>query len=177
MIRLVLIVLLASSTATAQHNSHDHSAGGQSMAVPEEPGQGAFASIAEIVALLRADSDTNWSRVDIAGLRQHLIDMDNLITHAEATVEQVPHGVMFRVGLTGPGGEAVRRMVPAHAPALAIETGWSSVAAIGRHEVTWTVTSSDEVDVIRALGFVGLMAVGGHHQAHHLGMATGEMVH
>ncbi len=177
MIRLALIVTLASSTATAQISSHDHSSDVLSITVPEEPGQGAFASIAEIVALLRADPDTNWSRVDIAGLRQHLIDMDDLIMHAEASVEQVPHGVMFRVGLNGPGAEAVRRMVPAHAPVLAAETGWSSVAEIGRNEVTWTVTSSDEADVIRALGFFGLMAVGGHHQAHHLGMAAGKMVH
>lgn len=79
--------------------------------------------------------------------------------------------------LTGPGGEAVRRMVPAHAPDLATETGWSSEAEIGGNEVTWTVTSSDEVDVIHALGFFGLMAVGGHHQAHHHGMAAGRMVH
>ncbi len=45
MIRLVLIVLLASSTATAQHNSHDHGASGQNMAVPKEPGQGAFGGL------------------------------------------------------------------------------------------------------------------------------------
>ncbi len=43
---------------------------------PKEPGQGAFATIAEIVALLTSDPKTDWSKVDIAGLREHLIDMD-----------------------------------------------------------------------------------------------------
>lgn len=177
MIRLVLVILLAGSTAAAQHSNHDHDTSTQNITIPQEPGQGAFASIAEIVALLQADPETDWSRVDIAALREHLIDMDNLVTHAVVSVQEVPNGAVFRVDLTGPGGDAVRRMVPAHAPVLASETGWESRVGIGSDEVTWTVTSSSEAKVIRALGFFGLMAVGGHHQAHHLGMATGQMVH
>ena len=43
---------------------------------PTEAGQGAFAAIQEIVAILEADPDTDWSKVDIDALRQHLVDMN-----------------------------------------------------------------------------------------------------
>ncbi len=36
-----------------------------------------------------------------------------------------------------------------------------------------TVTGADP-DRIRALGFIGVMTVGMHHQAHHLALATGQ---
>jgi len=79
--------------------------------------------------------------------------------------------------IPGPGGEAVSRMVPAHAPVLAAETGWSSTAVSTDDDIVWTVTSPDDGDIIRALGFFGLMAIGNHHQAHHLALATGQMAH
>lgn len=149
--------------------------------LPVEPGQGAFAAIAEIVTLLQADAGTDWDRVDIAALRAHLIDMDDLINHAQVSVENIPQGAIFRIATKGPGGGAVQRMVPAHAPVLAGETGWSSSAEVGEDQIVWTVTAQNETTEaateIRALGFFGLMAVGGHHQAHHLAMASGHMVH
>jgi hypothetical protein len=49
---------------------------GQAAALPTQPGQSAFAAIQEIVAMLEADPKTDWSRVNIEALRQHLIDMD-----------------------------------------------------------------------------------------------------
>lgn len=176
MIRVTLIAFLTASTATAQ-NSHGQSAGPQNMAVPLEPGQGAFAAIAEIVVILNANPDTDWSRVDIGALRQHLVDMDNLVTHAQISAEVIPNGAVFSAKLTGPERGAVQRMVPAHVPVLATETGWNSFAKVGEDEVTWTVTSSKSTEAISALGFFGLMALGGHHQSHHLSVATGQMAH
>ncbi len=38
------------------------------------------------------------------------------------------------------------------------------------------VTGSDP-DRIRALGFIGVMTVGMHHQAHHLALASGQNPH
>src|SRR3569623_174899 len=52
-------------------------------AAPAEPGQAAFGAIQEIVRMLQSDQMTNWSKVDIDALRQHLIDMD------EATCERM----------------------------------------------------------------------------------------
>ncbi len=43
-----------------------------------EGGQSAFAALQEVVSYLMADPATDWSRVDIEALRQHLIDMDNV---------------------------------------------------------------------------------------------------
>jgi hypothetical protein len=39
-----------------------------------------------------------------------------------------------------------------------------------------TVTGNDPVR-IRALGFIGVMTVGMHHQAHHFALATGRDPH
>jgi hypothetical protein len=176
MIRLAILAFLVASTASAQH-SHTHTAEEKTLIAPLEPGQGAFAAIAEIVTILRADPDTDWNQVDIGALHQHLLDMDDLVKFAEVTSWDIPNGARFKIKTTGPGGGAVQRMVPAHAPVLAGETGWFSQVDIGGDEVTWTVTSPENPRAIRALGFIGLMAVGGHHQKHHLGMASGQMVH
>ena len=180
MLRHVLNFLLAMGVFIAPadaQSSHDHSAMAHVSAVPTEPGQGAFAAVSEIVAMLMADPNTDWSRVDISALRDHLVDMDLLITHAEVSAENVSGGAVFQISTTGPGGAAARRMVPAHAPFLTAETGWASEVADKGDHLVWTVTSDTEAQTIRALGFFGLMAVGAHHQEHHMGMATGQMVH
>jgi hypothetical protein len=57
--------------------------------------------------------------------------------------------------------------------------GWSAKTESLSNGVLLTVTSSDpqQVQHIRGLGFIGFMASGSHHQAHHLAMAKGEFVH
>jgi len=166
------------ATAAPGQSTHDHAAMMvQEGGIPTEPGQGAFAAIAEIVAMLAADPETDWGKVDIDALRQHLIDMDNLVTFAEVTQDNRPDGAVFHADLTGPGGDAVARMVPAHAPVLAAETGWASTTETVGDTIVWTVTSAENAAEIHGLGFFGLMAVGNHHPAHHLGIATGAMVH
>ncbi|MFX5914869.1 hypothetical protein ABTE45_18800, partial [Acinetobacter baumannii] len=55
--------------------------------MPTQPGQSAFAAILEIVALLEADPATDWSKVNIEALRQHLIDMDNVTLRADVKSE------------------------------------------------------------------------------------------
>lgn len=68
-------------------------------------------------------------------------------------------------------------MVPAHGPVLAAETGWASAVEETEFAIIWRVTSATDAQVIAALGFYGLMAVGDHHTEHHLGLAQGKMVH
>lgn len=180
MLRHVLNSLLAMGVFVAPadaQTSHDHGKMALVSAVPTEPGQGAFAAISEIVAMLMADPKTDWSRVDISTLRDHLVDMDLLVTHANVSVEHVSGGSVFQIATTGSGGGAAGRMVPAHAPFLTAETGWSSEVALNGDQLIWTVTSDTDEQAIRVLGFFGLMAVGAHHQEHHMGMATGKMVH
>jgi hypothetical protein len=49
---------------------------------PTLPGQDAFGAIQEIVRMLEADPKTDWSKVDLETLRQHLIDMNDEIGRA-----------------------------------------------------------------------------------------------
>lgn len=174
MVRLILILFLTGTSVSAQHS---HGETTSPILSPTEPGQGAFAAIAEIVAILQANPKTDWSRVNISALREHLLDMDNLVSHAEVTTQDIPNGVRFSIQTGGKDGGAAGRMVPAHAPVLAGETGWVSVARTEGNVVFWEVRSEQNAEMLRALGFFGLLAVGWHHQEHHLGIASGEMVH
>ncbi|WP_253949212.1 hypothetical protein [Mangrovicoccus sp. HB161399] len=145
--------------------------------MPAESGQSGFAAIAEIVAMLRADPDTDWSKVDIGALRQHLRDMDQLMTELEAEEEPLPDGLRVTVEPGTPGAAAAWRMLPAHAPMLAAETGWTSEIAEQGGSLVWTVTSPGDAAQIRGLGVYGLMAAGSHHQLHHLAIARGAARH
>ena len=63
------------------HAQHVHD--GEAI-VPTMPGQEAFGTIQEIVRILEADPATDWSKVNIAALREHLIDMDEVTMRADA---------------------------------------------------------------------------------------------
>ncbi len=54
------------------------------LAAPTMPGQDAFGAIQEVVQILQADPTTDWSKVNIARLREHLIDMNEVTLHAAA---------------------------------------------------------------------------------------------
>jgi hypothetical protein len=147
----------------------------QPMHEPTQPGQAAFGVIQEIVGMLQADPHTDWSKVDIDALRQHLIDMDEVTMRAEAHKEPVDNGL--RIEITGAGRtlEAIQRMVPDHAHDIDGMNGWAVRSETIPNGVVLTVTATSPADVqkIRALGFMGIMAQG-THQPHHLAMAKGE---
>lgn len=148
-----------------------------SMDLPQEPGQGAFAALTEIVDLLAKDPTTDWSRVNINALRAHLVDMDRLITETEVTQNNTADGVEFRISLPNRDVAALR-MVPAHGPVRAAETGWDSTINDEGGTLVWTVTAPEpDLPKLRALGFFGLMATGDHHRAHHLMLARGQQGH
>lgn len=150
-----------------------------SIAGPTEAGQDAFGTIQEIITILTNDPDTDWSRVNITVLREHLVDMNDLTLKSKADARKVAGGLEILITGEGRVREAIGRMIPAHAPMLVAETGWQAVGEKIATGARLTVTSDKPADVvrIRALGFYGLMAMGGHHQGHHLGMARGQMVH
>jgi len=148
---------------------------------PTMPGQDAFGAIQEIVQILDADPKTDWSKVDLEGLRQHLIDMNDVTLKAEAAATPIEGGVAITITGTGRTVAAIQRMVPAHAQEVEHThlNGWSAKTETLPNGVTLTVTASDpkEVAHIRGLGFIGILASGTHHQPHHLAMARGEMSH
>ena len=169
---LFVASLLFAAPAISQHS---HSGSGQMMDGPQETGQSGFAALAEIVTILREDPETDWSTVNITALRQHLVDMDLLTTAAEVTLTADPKGARFEISGTGRVLEAIRAMVPAHAPFLAAETGWDvSTEEIGNGVAL--IVGGDATQ-IQALGFFGMMTIGAHHQEHHLRLARGGKPH
>lgn len=173
---IVAIAGAATSVAAENIDHAGHQMTAPAAALPTEPGNGAFAAIAEIVALLSADPDTDWGSVDIDGLRAHLVDMNNLVLAVEAAMKPVPGGAVFVLD-SNDGDGAAGRMVLAHAAVLAGETGWVSDARADGDRIVWTVTSPTDAEKIRALGFYGLMATGDHHREHHLALARGGTPH
>ena len=152
---------------------------GHQAAMATEPGQAAFGAIQEIVEKLQADPQTDWSKVDVDALRQHLIDMDEVTMRATAQKESIENGLRIKVIGSDRTLEAIQRMVPDHARDMDGMYGWAVRTSALPNGVELTVTASNPADVqkIRALGFMGMMVQGGHHQMHHLGMAKGEMMH
>ena len=100
--------LLALSLATSAAAQHNTTSSGHAMTTPQETGQSAFAALAEIVALLRADPKTDWGVVDIAALRRHLVDMNLVTTETMVARSFLPSGVRFDIRGTARDFEAIR---------------------------------------------------------------------
>jgi hypothetical protein len=151
---------------------------GQQSGTPAMPGQDAFGAIQEIVQALQSDPKTDWSKVNIEALRQHLIDMNEVTLHATATPRAFDNGIEFTVTGEGRTLEAIKRMVPAHVKELH-EIGWNAKTDELPNGVKLTVMASDAQPLtkLKALGFIGIMVQGGHHQPHHWMMAKGQLVH
>ena len=158
---------------------HAQEAGKADANPPTMPGQDAFGAMQEIVGILEADPKTDWSKVDLEALRQHLIDMNEVTLKANAVAKRIDDGL--EIAITGEGRTvaAIQRMVPAHAQQLNQMNGWSARTELLPDGVLLTVTSDDpqQVQHIRGLGFIGLLVSGSHHQMHHLAMAKGEFSH
>jgi hypothetical protein len=143
-----------------------------------EPGQSAFAAIAEIVAKLESNPDTNWNVVDIKGLREHLRDMNKVIIDAVTVAKEIDGGMQFTVTGGVDVKSSIRRMTLAHATFMNNVNGWEYKAkkVDGGAVVTVLVPPQDQAK-IKALGFFGMIASGSHHQLHHLKMALGQNAH
>jgi len=146
---------------------------------PLLPGQDAFAAIQEIVQILDADPKTDWSKVDLEALRQHLIDMNEVTLKTDVAPKRIDGGLEIAITGTGRTLVAIQRMVPAWAQAMDGHQGWSTKATPLPNGDLLTVTATDpnEVRHIRGLGFIGLLVSGSMHQPHHLAMAKGEFDH
>ena len=160
---------------------HQQMVPGSQTTTPTMPGQDAFGAVQEIVRILEADPKTDWSKVNLEVLRQHLIDMSEVTLKADAVTKPIDGGIEVTVTGTGRTVEAIQRMVPAQAHQVDQThlNGWSAKTEPLPNGVLLTVTAGDpqQVQHIRGLGFIGFMASGSHHQAHHLAMAKGEFVH
>jgi len=173
-------IVIAAVPARAQ-NGMDHASHRAAMSATSAApgGQDAYAAIAAIVALLEADSTTDWSKVNIEALRQHLLVMNDVTLGARTVQTPVTGGA--RMDVTGEGrvGESIRAMLHAHAPELERMGLYRATVQDIPRGARLTVTAADTQDAktvakIRGLGFMGLLTLGAHHAQHHVALARGE---
>jgi hypothetical protein len=161
---------------------HHHKPGTPAAPEPLPAGQDAFGAIAEIVGVLDADPRTDWARVDLERLRQHLIDMHEVVLRADVNQAPVPDGLVIDVTGTGRTERAILAMVVPHAAELNRMPAYAAKTETIPNGVRLTVTAKGGSDAgaiarLRGLGFIGLLTEGGHHRPHHLAMARGEKLH
>ena len=149
------------------------------MSMPASSGSAIFDALAAQVAQLDADSATDWSKVDVEALRQHLIDMNDVMMNAVVVQKSVDGGASLKITGTGRTVGAIQRMVVNHMNALQASGKYATKTTKIANGVTAVVTapapaSAAAVARIRGLGFAGLMTEGTHHMRHHGAMARGD---
>jgi predicted transcriptional regulator len=172
---VVCALLLTSRAALAQHDMSMHTMSGP---LPTSSGQAAFATISEVVRILKADSSTDWSKVNIEALRQHLIDMDAVTMRSTVRQHNVDGGMEADVTGTGPTAAAIKRMLTMHAAMLDQSAEYHATSVEIPNGVRFRVTARESGDAravaqIRGLGFAGLLTEGDHHPRHHMALARG----
>lgn len=177
----ILLTLLAAAPIAAQNHRHTP---GMTHANTEakEGGQSAFAALAEVVRILETDPHTDWGKVNLEGLRQHLLDMDDVTMGSTITTRTIPAGIEADVTGTGRAVTAIQSMLRNHAefmntgsPFRATVTPTASGARIAIRAAKPTDTAI--VTKLRGLGVIGWLASDAHHATHHLALARGEMTH
>jgi hypothetical protein len=184
---LATIVLIPVHTFGAdEHNQH----GSQSSAhhhhmITSTPltaaGNYAFLTIQEAIEELDADPNTDWTKVNMEALREHLVDMQNFTINVDVlSQKQVKNGMVAVVRPTSKKSEqSLERAFAAHPMQLKKELGWDMLVEKKDDLFTVTVTTDKPAEVakIRGLGYIGAMAMGAHHQLHHWSMVKGENPH
>lgn len=172
--------------AAADHATKDHAAHMELMkkcaapwTLPTQSGQSAFGAISEIVGILKADPRTDWPKVNLEALRQHLIDMDAVTMRAAVALRTVPGG--FEADVTGDGTTvgAIRRMLGSHTKMLSQGADYRATATEIAGGARLRVLAADPRDLglvarIQGLGFAGIITEGDHHVRHHLAIARGD---
>ena len=180
---LAAAMLLWPALVHSQGLAHDHAGHGEAHqatdpARPSQPGQGAFAAIQEIVEILEADPGTDWSKVNIGALREHLVDMSNVTLMAVVASKPVEGGLQFSATGQGAVIDSIRRMLTAHAATMNGADGWTFRASNAKDGAILTVlVPPNDLAKLHALGFFGVMTRGMHHPEHHLMLARGGNPH
>lgn len=170
---------LAAAPCALPAQQMDHSAHAQHAtgALPTEPGQDAFAAIAEVVRLLDADPATDWSKVSLEALRAHLQDMHEVTLRSTVAQREVAGGLVADVTGDERTAAAIRRMLVAHARELdampGLRAATEEIAGGVRLTVTAEQPDARQVARLRGLGAIGLLTLGDHHRMHHLMIAKG----
>ena len=98
----ISLMAFAGNNYAEERTRHDHKTmpRASSNATPlTEPGNDAFAAIQEAVDELMSNPNTDWRRVNLEALRQHLVDMDNFTLHV-VVVSQLDGELQDRISGT-----------------------------------------------------------------------------
>lgn len=182
---LFLILFILTTNVYAENSEFDSSNHEHDTSVSDSPlteaGNDAFGTIQETIRQLNHDPDLDWSKVNLEVLRFHLVDMNDMTINIEVlSQESIDKGAKIRVRPTTLRSEsALDRVFSIHPAQLKDETGWEMHVQKKDQIYTLIITTTqlNEVRQIRGLGYIGIMASGNHHQAHHLMMAKGENPH
>ncbi len=189
--RAIAIVLVSALLGTAyfpspvraQHEGHSehqemqHEKGDSASGPLQAPGQSIFGTVQEAIQKLERDPETDWSQVDVGRLRRHLLDMHNVAVNVRVLgKDPIENGVHLTVRPTSDSARAsLERVLAAHPPMLEREVGWHMDVSTrdGEFDLNVTDPSGKAADKIRALGYIGLLAFGAHHQRHHWMLVRG----
>jgi len=170
---LVFMILGITGTVYGQHDMH------QNHTPLTKPGNDIFGTIQEVVQKLESNPDTDWSQVNLEALRQHLLDMKAFTEEVQVlTKGEIKKGVEITVRpQTERAVLALKKLFAMHPGMIKKEKGWDMIAKQDGDKWILTCTTDDEAEVekVRALGYIGLLAEGSHHQLHHWMIATGKM--
>lgn len=144
-------------------------------------GNDVFGAIQEVLHKLEADPATDWKKVNLEALRQHLLDMRHFTEDVDiVTQKSIDKGIEITVHATVPGAiPGLDRAFNAHPKLLKSETGWDMTVTKDKDKYKLHVTTSDpaQVDKLRGLGYIGIMAMGNHHPLHHWALAKEHPLH
>jgi high-affinity K+ transport system ATPase subunit B len=169
------------TAATAKFPTKTSPASTSSATPLKEAGNAIFGTIQETIKMLDADPKTDWEKVDLEGLRQHLIDMENFTSGVDVlSNDKIEKG--SKIVIRAKSKEAhfsLERALKAHPSMMQSETGWTMDVKQNKEQFTLTIETQkpEEVARLRALGYIGVMALGDHHQVHHWLMASGSNPH
>ncbi|RTZ62716.1 MAG: hypothetical protein DSZ29_07705 [Aquificaceae bacterium] len=184
--------IITSTVATAEEMDHSkhmmnmqHTASqapkNPSNTILKEAGNDVFGTIQEAIKQLDANPNTNWAKVDLEALRQHLIDMKNFtVDVAILSQKNTPKGTNIVIkATTDAAKKSLARAMAAHPAMLKAETGWTMKAKAEEDKFILDISTEKPAEVarLRALGYIGVMALGNHHQIHHWMMASGNNPH
>ncbi|SMN02217.1 hypothetical protein SPONN_618 [uncultured Candidatus Thioglobus sp.] len=184
--KLIILIVGILTCASVVYAADEYSTEHQQMIMQKESplteaGNDIFGTIQEVITNLNANLNTDWDKVNIEALKEHLLDMRDMTVNVEVINQnKLKNGSEILIRPTNKRSiQAMKRVLSAHPAQLKKETNWQmQVQKQGDKYLLITTTDKPtEVSKIIGLGYIGLMAHGSHHQPHHWSMATGNNPH
>ncbi|MBE8189645.1 MAG: hypothetical protein HAW58_01990 [Candidatus Thioglobus sp.] len=178
----IILALLMSGIAMSAglHEGMEHSKTHSGKPVLTEAGTDAFATLQEAIRALEADPKTNWNKVNLEALRLHLLEMNDMVLNVKVRQNHISKGFAAIVTPTTDRAlQSLKKVFSAHPAQMKKESGWDMKVSNNSGVFTLKITTENasEVAKIRGLGYIGVMAYGGHHQPHHWAIASGNNPH